>query len=198
MKAGPRLVLASGSPRRRELLAHLRLPFEVHSADIDESQKAFEAPNAYVARLSLEKATLVHARFPDAWVLASDTSVVIDNEVVGKPTDDVENLVMLKHLSGRTHRVLTGVTLLGPKHWTDVVETLVHFRAIDTEEATAYVATGEGHDKAGGYAFQGGASAFITRIEGSPSNVIGLPLSETALLLARAGLKGSPPRVDPG
>ncbi len=180
------LILASASPRRRELLGHLGVIFEVRPADIDEALRPGEGAHAYVERLAREKA----GQHPGRIVLAADTSVVIDDEVLGKPGHDaVLGATMLGRLSGRAHEVLTGIAVSGPKGLTSrVVSSQVHFRALTATEIAWYVHTGEGADKAGGYALQGRAGAFITSIVGSPSNVIGLPLADTAELLRAAGL----------
>jgi len=184
-----RLVLASASPRRRELLSALGLSFDVVPADVDESVRPGEAPDTYVLRLAREKAAATARSHPAALSLAADTSVVVDGEILGKPGDDAAlGRAMLQRLSGRTHEVWTGVAAHGPAGVFDVgVCTRVTFRAISAEEIGWYVAGGEGHDKAGGYAVQGRAGAFVSAVEGSPSNVIGLPLSQTAELLQRAG-----------
>lgn len=183
-----RLLLASASPRRRELLAQLGLTFEVGAANLDESLRAGEHARDYVERLAREKARALAT--PDRVVLAADTSVVVDDRVLGKPGDDpTEGAAMLNLLSGRTHQVMTGVAVAfsgGVKSM--VVATDVHFKALTPAEVDWYVATGEGHDKAGGYALQGKAGAFITGVHGSSSNVIGLPLAQTAELLAACGV----------
>jgi septum formation protein len=181
-----KLVLASASPRRRELLGHLGVAFEVRPADIDETQLATEGARAYVERLSREKAVRVSGDL----VLAADTSVVIDDEVLGKPgADRALGASMLRRLSGRPHEVLTGIALAKNGIVTSrIVSSTVHFRPLTDPEIAWYVASGEGADKAGGYALQGQASVFISSVVGSPSNVIGLPLSETIELLRSAGL----------
>lgn len=183
-----KLVLASASPRRRELLSFLGVPFEVHPANLDETQLPGEGAHAYVERLARAKAGH-HAAVEIA--LAADTSVVIDDEVLGKPGRDAQlGAQMLRRLSGRAHQVLTGVAVAsGGRVHAQVVSSEVHFRALTEREIAWYVGTGEGHDKAGGYALQGRAGVFISRVVGSPSNVIGLPLTETVELLRRAGVK---------
>ncbi|PZR08388.1 MAG: hypothetical protein DI536_24725 [Archangium gephyra] len=180
------LVLASASPRRRELLGHLGVPFEVRPADIDETLRSGETARAYVERLAREKAAAVTADV----VLAADTSVVLDEVVLGKPGHDAQlGADMLRRLSGRAHEVMTGIAVASAKGVESrVVIARVHLRAVSEEEIAWYVATGEGADKAGGYAMQGRAGAFITSVEGSPSNVIGLPLTDTVELLRNAGL----------
>jgi septum formation protein len=188
MTPGPRLVLASASPRRRELLSLLEVAFEVRAADLDETQQALEQAPAYVERLAREKSRAV-AQAPELFVLAADTSVVVDGVVLGKPEGDPElGAGMLERLSGRTHVVLTGVAVSHRETTRSVVvSTEVEMRALTTEEIRWYVESGEGQDKAGGYAIQGRAGVFVTRVQGSPTNVIGLPLAETALLLESAG-----------
>jgi len=183
------LVLASASPRRRELLGQLGLVFEVSAADIDETPRAGEAAGAYVLRLAQEKARTVATRRPGTWVLAADTTVALDDALLGKPHDATEARRMLGLLSGRTHEVHTGVSLAGPgaEHAT-VVSTRVTFRTLSPEEITWYAATGEPLDKAGSYAIQGKGGFLVASVEGSPTNVIGLPLGETLELLTRAGL----------
>ena len=187
------LVLASGSPRRREMLGGLGLAFEVSPADIDESPRAGEAPEAYVLRLAREKAAAVAARRPGALVLAADTTVALGAELLGKPADAAEARAMLVRLSGRAHDVFTGVALAeagaAPRGERQVVvRTRVHFRALGEAEMAWYAGCGEPLDKAGGYAVQGKGAFLVERVEGSPSNVIGLPLGETLALLAAAGV----------
>lgn len=184
-----KLVLASASPRRRELLAHLGVPFEVRPADLDETVHPAEGAHAYVERLARAKAS-ARASEPGTVCLAADTSVVIDDEVLGKPGADAAlGAQMLRRLSGRAHEVLTGIAVAGPKGlFARVVSSQVHFRALSEAEIAWYVSTGEGADKAGGYALQGRAGAFISSVVGSPSNVIGLPLTDTVELLRAAGL----------
>ncbi len=180
----PPIVLASGSPRRRELLEQLGLRFEVRPADIDESVRDGEPPVEYVARLSREKAAAVAV--PDGTlVIAADTTVDVDGQILGKPADAIEARSMLAAVSGRRHHVHTGVTLrVGHECRTAVVSTAVDVVPIDEATATWYVATGEPFDKAGGYAIQGAGGALIAGVEGSVSNVIGLPLT-TVIALAR-------------
>jgi len=183
-------ILASGSPRRRELLGQLGLRFEVIPADLDESIVSGETPSAYVERLAREKAAAVHASHPASLVLAADTSVVVDDEILGKPGTDASLAeAMLRRLSGRSHRVMTGVAVAGATLESMVVTSEVVFRALSVEEIRWYAAQGEGRDKAGGYALQGIGAAFIAELRGSPTSVIGLPLPESVALLRRAGLQ---------
>lgn len=186
------LVLASASPRRRDLLVQLGFELTLMPAELDETHAPGELAHVYVERLAREKAQAVATRVRGRAVLAADTSVVIDEEILGKPGADAElGRRMLTRLSGRPHEVMTGVAVVGAHGVrSTVVRSKVFFRPLSEAEIHWYVETGEGHDKAGGYALQGRASAFITRIEGSPSGVIGLPLPETLELLAQAGVVG--------
>lgn len=178
------VVLASGSPRRRELLEQLGVRFEVRPADIDESVADGECPVDYVARLSREKAAAVPA-LPSTLVIAADTTVDVDGTILGKPADADQARSMLAAISGRRHHVHTGVTLrLGDRTLTEVISTAVDVVTIDDATADWYVATGEPFDKAGGYAIQGAGGALVLGVEGSVSNVIGLPLT-SVLALAR-------------
>lgn len=189
------LVLASASPRRREILGEAGIPFEVRPSSVDEQVRAGERPAALVERLAREKAEDVAQALAlepgGPWpVLGADTIVVLDEEILGKPRDADHAVEMLTRLVGRTHAVLTGVAVA----WSDgratasrIVASRVEMRFATRDEIVAYVATGESLDKAGAYALQGGASRFVTRVEGSRSNVIGLPLEETRALLEQAG-----------
>lgn len=178
-----RLVLASGSPRRRELLSGVGLRFTVRPADIDETPHPGEAAEDYVRRLSAEKAAAVVGPFET--VIAADTTVEIDGAILEKPEDDADAIRMLRLLSGRTHRAHTGVTVAdGSGARTILVTTSVTFARLTEEAIDWYVATGEATDKAGAYGIQGAASAFVERVDGSTTNVIGLPLAETLELLA--------------
>ncbi|RIL03481.1 MAG: hypothetical protein DCC71_15175 [Proteobacteria bacterium] len=188
------VVLGSGSPRRRELLARAGIAFEVMPADIAEDAQPGEAPHALAERLAREKAQAVAARVgapPRRLVLGADTIVVLDGEVLGKP-DDAEHAVrLLGRLVGREHVVLTGVALVASDGSglaeTRVVTSRVAMRPASEAEIRAYVATGEPLDKAGAYAAQGEGRRFILRIEGSESNVIGLPIDETLAMLRAVG-----------
>lgn len=184
------LVLASASPRRRELLAALGVDFEVRPSHVPEVPNAHETPVRFVARLAREKAAAV-AR-PGEWVLGADTIVVVDAEILGKPEDAAGARRMLERLSGRAHHVLTAVALVGPggePRAEILADTLVEFRELAAEEIAAYVAGGEPMDKAGAYAIQGGAGKFVRRIAGSYSNVVGLPQEEVAEILDRYGIR---------
>ncbi|MBI3184774.1 MAG: septum formation inhibitor Maf [Myxococcales bacterium] len=181
-----RLVLASASPRRRELLGCLGVPFEVMAPDIDEAPRPAEPPQEYVLRVAREKAEVVASRVGPALVLGADTAVVLGDEILGKPEDPSHAAAMLRRLAARTHRVLSAVWLHGPKPAGRVVETKVCFRALSEEEIAWYVSTGEPMDKAGAYALQGKGGALVRAIEGSASNVVGLPLAEAIELLTEA------------
>jgi septum formation protein len=182
-----RLVLASASPRRRQLLAQIGVtPDAVAPADIDETPRKGELPRRYVLRMAEEKSAAAHG--PDALTLAADTVVSVGRRILGKPADETEAAAFLALLSGRRHRVATAVALrLGARLWTRRVETQVRFKRLSRAETAAYLASGEWRGKAGGYAIQGIAAAFIPAINGSYTNVVGLPLTETANLLTGAG-----------
>ena len=183
------LVLASASPRRRELLANAGLRFDVAPARIDETRAPSEAPDALVNRLARTKAREVAARHRERFVLGADTIVEIDGEVLGKPRDKAHAVQLLERLAGRTHKVLTGVAVVAPggELFEVRVTSRVTFRAQDRGALERYVAEGESLDKAGGYALQGEGRRLVLRVEGSESNVIGLPMEETLSLLRRAG-----------
>ena len=184
-----RFVLASASPRRRELLAAAGYEFDVAVADVDETLTAGESPRAYVTRIARAKADVVARQFPERAVLGADTTVVVDDETLGKPADAADATRMLRRLSGRSHQVLTAIAVIarGGACLETVEATLVHVAALTDEDVAWYVASGEPMDKAGGYAIQGLASRFIPRIEGSYSNVVGLPIAAAARLLSQAG-----------
>lgn len=174
------IILASASPRRAELLQAAGIEFRVQVADIDETRLAGETPYEYVARLATGKAQAVASmpEFADALILGADTTVVIDEEIAGKPVDAADAQRMLHRLSGQWHEVLTGVALIHGHHLQVGVEmTRVRFSLLTAAEIEWYVGTGEPMDKAGGYGIQGYASRFVERIEGSYANVVGLPVS---------------------
>lgn len=179
----PRLILASSSPRRRDLLRGLGLSFEIHPPDIDESPRTGEAPSHYVERLARLKAEAVATGEPGALVLGADTAVILDGEILGKPRDAAQARAMLERLSGREHTVLTAIALAGAGRGFRLVETRVDFRRASPEEIAWYVQTGEPLDKAGSYALQGGGGFLVSSLHGSVSGAIGLPLSETVDLL---------------
>jgi len=184
-----RLVLASASPRRADLLRAAGFRFDIVAPALDETPLPDEAPEAHVRRLALAKARHVAGGVEeDALVLGADTAVTIDGLVLGKPADEAEALRMLRRLSGGTHEVLTGVALATCRRDTVEVErTLVNFSHLTEEDLAWYVGSGEPFDKAGGYGIQGLASRFVERIEGSYSNVVGLPVSLVVRLLRAQG-----------
>jgi septum formation protein len=193
MSGGPCLILASASPRRADLLRTAGIPFTVAVANIDEREHPGEPPPAYVERLAGQKASQVEAGHPGAFVLAADTTVVLDGTILGKPRDTADAAHMLSLLAGRRHEVLTGVCLRGPGgfHRSDVITTGVVFAPMSAAEIASYVASGEPMDKAGSYAVQGLASRFITRIEGSYPNVVGLPVEVVYAWCGEAGIQVS-------
>jgi septum formation protein len=185
-----KLVLASTSPRRRELLARIGIvPARLAAPDIDETPLKAETPRAYVARLAENKALAVE-RAPDEIVLAGDTTVAVGRRILEKPIDEADLRRMLGLLSGRRHHVYSGVCVVGAdgRPHVRVVDTIVAFKALSPAETDWYVASGEGMGKAGGYAIQGKAEAFVRYLAGSHSNVVGLPVFETRALLTSAGL----------
>jgi septum formation protein len=191
-----RVVLASASPRRRDLLVQMGVEPVVVPADIDESVLAGEEPVAYVRRLSIAKSAAIDAD-PADLVIAADTTVDLDGRILGKPADAAEARVMLRALSARTHRVHTGVTLrLGGRTATDVATTLVTFTPITDHALEWYVGTGEPFDKAGAYAIQGQAAVFVASVKGSVSNVVGLPLTTVVALARSLGVDDLPGGVD--
>jgi septum formation protein len=190
------LVLASASPRRRELLDQIGVRYRVHAVDIDEMPMAMELAQDYVHRVAAEKSAQCLLELKDGGhILAADTSVVIDGQILGKPADREQGEAMLNLLSGKTHQVMTALSLrcIGNdndvKHFQALSITQVGFRKIKAEEIRAYWHTGEPLGKAGAYAIQGLASVFIKSIKGSYSGVMGLPLFETAQLLSKHGIK---------
>jgi septum formation protein len=187
-----RLVLASASPRRLELLRQIGLePDAVSAAELDESPRPKETPRLLALRLAAEKAACVADRSPGAFVLAADTVVAVGRRVLPKVEDEAEGRRCLELLSGRNHRVLTGVAVLGPdgRRAARLVESRVQFKRLSADEIGAYLACGEGRGKAGGYAIQGRAGAFVVALQGSYSAVVGLPLYETVNLLAGLGFR---------
>jgi septum formation protein len=183
------LILASASPRRRQLLRDAGIPFTVQPADIDETPLAGESPRACAERLAREKAGAVGKNQPQEFILGADTIVVVDEIILGKPRDAADAARMLRMLSGRQHSVITGVCLIGPLFEVVSCETtLVNVSKISDDEIRGYVATGEPMDKAGAYAIQGIASRWISRIEGDYSNVVGLPVARVYEMLKAAGV----------
>jgi septum formation protein len=197
----PRIYLASQSPRRRELLAQIGVRFDLllfrgeprSDPETDETPMPGEAPDAYALRVAAAKARhgarlLALRRLPPRPVLAADTTLDVDGEIVGKPVDDTDAAAILERLAGRAHRVLTAVAIAHGEHVEmrlSVSE--VRFRALSADEIQRYVLSGEPRDKAGAYGLQGRAAMFVESIEGSPSGIVGLPLCETALLLREFG-----------
>lgn len=188
------LVLASGSPRRRELLARVGIPLEVWPAEIDESALPGEDALAYVRRVATAKVEAVALALPERWILAADTVVIVDGVILGKAADEEEARSMLRRLLGRVHRVSTAFSLRGPGARgascavDRTVTTEVWMRAAGAPEIEDYVRGGEWRDKAGAYAIQGMAAALVTEIRGSVTNVVGLPLAEVLAELVRAGV----------
>jgi nucleoside triphosphate pyrophosphatase len=194
-----RLVLASASPRRADLLRAAGYLFETLAVDLDEGLKAGETPAAYVARLAHEKSAAAMQRIlaraqtcsgpersdpHDVVILGADTTVVVDGEILGKPRDDRDVAGMLRKLSGRAHEVLTGISLrTSAGEWGRVETTRVYMTELTSNDIAWYVASAEGRDKAGGYAVQGLASRFISRIDGSYANVVGLPVEAVSAVL---------------
>jgi septum formation protein len=188
----PRLVLASASPRRLDLLRQIGLdPDVVDAAEVDESPLKDETPRRLAGRLAGDKALSVHARHPKAHVLAADTVVTLGRRVLPKAKTTDEVAACLRLLSGRAHRVLTGLCAIAPggRHAKRLVESRVQFKRLTDADIAAYLAAGEGVGKAGGYAIQGRAGAFVVALQGSYSGVVGLPLYEAASLLAGLGYR---------
>ena len=188
LKKMARIILASSSPRRKELLEQVGLKFEIFSPDIDESVCIGESADHYVQRLAQQKAQAILAQFPDAIVIAADTSLVLDHKIIGKPESKQHAFEIWTELSDRQHDVLSGVCVLSSECDPNtiqsmVVRTKVYFQKLSQLDMEQYWATGEPIGKAGAYAIQGYAAQFIQRIEGSYSNVVGLPLYETLQLL---------------
>jgi septum formation protein len=202
----PRLVLASRSPRRRELLAQAGYRAEIMPAEVDETPRRGESPRRYVRRLAKEKAWRVARRLRaegPTLILGADTVVVLDGEILGKPADRSDGRRMLRRLAGRHHAVLTGYAVLragcpsaaaggNRRLQSGVVSTRVEFKALDEAEIDAYLDTGEPFDKAGGYAIQGAGAFMVRRIRGSHANVIGLPICEVVEALRAAGATIAP------
>ncbi|MEE9397234.1 MAG: nucleoside triphosphate pyrophosphatase [Methylococcales bacterium] len=188
----PQIILASQSPRRRELLNQIGITFIIRSVEVDEHPLQGEAAKDYVARVAAEKSLAAFNRYDtelDLPVLAADTSVVLDGEIFGKPADKDDAFRMLMKLSGQCHEVISAVSLRGKRHWETLSVSSVRFRRLHQQEVSAYWRTGEQQDKAGAYAIQGKGALFVSRIEGSYSGIVGLPLNETADLLKDAGIQ---------
>jgi len=184
------LYLASTSPRRKELLQQIGLEFEILKINIDETPIENESPEDYVSRLSAAKAQagFMQCHSSNDLVIAADTTVVFQQQIIGKPETEQQALEIWQKLSGQVHQVLTGVTIASPQQQkTIVVKTDVYFRQLTQEEMLNYWQTGEPKDKAGGYGIQGKGPVFVEKINGSYSNVVGLPLTETVLILREFG-----------
>ncbi len=183
------LILASASPRRKRLLEQIRLPFKCVPGHVDE-REPIASPAALCQRLAIKKASKVRAEYGPAWVLGADTVVVVESRVLGKPGDEREAADMLRHLSGRGHRVITGFAILppsGPPAHSESVTTFVHVRELSEMEIQSYVSTGEPFGKAGGYAIQGIGAFMVETISGSYTNVVGLPLCALVKSLLQIG-----------
>jgi septum formation protein len=186
-----RLILASESPRRRELLAAVGVPFRVIPSGVEETPRAGEPPSRFVRRAALDKGEAVAARHPATFILSADTIVVAAGRILGKPRDRAEARRMLSRLAGREHRVYTAICLLCSERGfrdVDTEVTRVRFRPLTAAEVAAYARTGECDDKAGAYAAQGAGMLLIDRVAGSFTNVVGLPMTRVVAMLARAGL----------
>lgn len=182
----PNLVLASGSPRRHDLLAGIGLKFLVAAPDVDESIMLGEGPSAYVKRIAELKAATSNGEV----VLSADTTVVFQGEVIGKPADEHDARTMLRRLAGETHQVFTAVCVVGPAgRLTEVVRSDVRLASLTDDQIAWYVGTGEPMDKAGSYGLQGIGMAFVEAVSGSVTNVIGLPMAETMALLESQGVE---------
>lgn len=190
-EAQPFLILASSSPRRKDLLARLGIQFRIVPAEVEEESLNGELPHEQVSRLAHAKAKEISDRFPDSWVLGADTIVVVDGRVLGKPRDREEARSMLDTLAGRTHEVYTGYALMNAAAGVSLVRwvrSLVTIRSLSPDEIEGYVDTGEPMDKAGSYAVQGIGSGIVESIGGSYTNVVGLPLCEVARDLQQLGI----------
>ena len=186
-----KLILASSSPRRQAYLKDLGIAFRRVSPDVDERRRRAESPRAYVRRLAVEKASVVSERYPRSWVVSADTTVVVDKRVLGKPRNPAEARKMLRKLSGRSHRVLSGIALVHRAESvvrSAVSSTRVFIRRLSDDEIRWYVSTGEPLDKAGAYGAQGKGGLLVARVEGSFSNVVGFPLEKFYELLKACGL----------
>ena len=184
------IILASASPRRKELLDQIKVAYRVHPVDLDETPLPYETPLNYVQRLAAEKSAACMAQLNiETPVLAADTAVILGNVIMGKPKDQADALAMLAQLSGKTHQVYSAISLRGREHSQAVSITEVSFRRLTKQEILDYWHSGEPLDKAGSYAIQGIGSMFVESIKGSFSGVVGLPLFETAQLLAKQGIQ---------
>ena len=184
------IILASASPRRQELLDQIKVSYKVYPVDLDETPLPDEAPLAYVRRLAAAKSAACRAKLnTDIPVLAADTAVILGNVIMGKPKDQADAVAMLTQLSGKTHQVYSAISLRGREHGQAVSITEVTFRRLTEQQILDYWHSGEPQDKAGSYAIQGRGAMFVAAIKGSFSGVVGLPLFETAQLLANQGIE---------
>jgi septum formation protein len=184
------IILASASPRRKELLDQIKVSYKVHPVALDETPLSNETPLAYVQRLAAEKSAACMAQLAtDIPVLAADTAVILGDVIMGKPKNEADGLAMLTQLSGKTHQVYSAISLRGREHSQAVSITDVTFRRLTKQEILDYWHSGEPLDKAGSYAIQGMGSIFVESIKGSFSGVVGLPLFETAQLLSKQGIE---------
>lgn len=184
------MILASASPRRADLLRAAGIAFDVGPVDVDERPHGRENPSEYVLRVATLKCDAARRQWPDRLVLAADTTVVVDDEIFGKPTGEADAARMLGRLSGRSHDVLTGLVLGSPRGQArEVSATTVTFSALSADDIAWYVRTGEPHGKAGAYAIQGLGSRFVTRIAGSYANVVGLPVDVVVRLVDSLGYR---------
>ena len=185
------LILASASPRRADLLRESGIEVDIQPADVNEDVEPGEAPEAYVRRLAEAKGRAISGRMPGRFVLAADTAVVVEGQILGKPANDEDAARMLRLLSGRSHLVISGVCVMkdgDPAVPTGVETSVVEFADLSPAEIAWYVSSGESMDKAGGYGIQGFASRFVTRIAGSYTNVVGLPIALVYRMCTKAGL----------
>ncbi len=188
--AAPRVILASQSPRRRELLTLVGIAHEMMPADINEAVRVGEDPAAYTERLAREKAAVIAARHPEAIVIAADTTVVVDGEILGKPADAAAARAMIRRLAGRSHTVLTAIAVArGGEEVSGVESVQVTFRALTDDEIARYVATGEPMDKAGAYGIQGWGATIVERVDGDYFSVMGLGLRRLVALFAELGVE---------
>jgi len=191
VKEGDSIILASESTRRVDILRTLGISFSIIPPKINETQRKDESPKNYVSRVSFEKAQSVGMHFPDKWVVAADTVIVYKNRIMGKPKDERDAFKMLKKLSGKWHKVITGFCILNVSKdiiYRDVVETKVFLREMDDREIIRYINTSEPLGKAGSYAVQGRGGYMVKEIKGSYSNVVGLPICELAEALLSLGV----------
>ncbi len=186
-----RLILASKSPRRKYLLEQAGLTFSIIPSNFDESSATISDPYSYVRLMAEAKAADISEQHPDCWVIGADTIVLIDNKILGKPGSNAKARSMLKQLSGKTHQVLTGYCICCKNkdtHFSETVKTDVHFKSLSDAEIEWYIQTGEPFDKAGAYAIQGIGTFLVKRINGSYTNVVGLPVCEVIAFLINAGV----------